>query len=114
MKRFDALWNWSFVSGLFVTDGGDPKGPTIRIVDGRSNNVIVPDLVKGSNHKVAKIAMSKASGDKFKGEGLERVGDIVAVGNGDIIIKKKGFGIGVLKVWNGGNIAAKTWCRGSS
>ena len=48
-----------------MTDG-NPKGPVVRM-DGMSDNVIVPGLVKGSNHKVAIIAMIKALGDQFKG-----------------------------------------------
>ena len=64
MKWFSALALRSFISGTFLTDGNS-EWPGIGI-NCRGEDMIIPCLVKGSDHEVPEVAMSKASRDEFQ------------------------------------------------
>jgi hypothetical protein len=100
MKRFVTLAHGSLVSGFLVADG-DSKGPIVWL-NGGSDGVIMPGVVKGSKHEVSEVAVGKSSGDQFKGKRFQGLRS-VAVGDNSFVVGEKWFGFRVAVIQSG-------WC----
>ena len=64
MEGFGALTLRCFVAGTFLADG-DSKGPGVG-VNCRWKDMIIPCVVKGSDHKILEVAVSKSTGYEFQ------------------------------------------------
>jgi hypothetical protein len=64
VKRFGAFTLGGLVTSTFLTER-NAKGSSVW-VNCRRKNMVMPGLVKRSNHEITEISVSKASRDKLE------------------------------------------------
>lgn len=102
MKRFVTLAHGCFVSCTFMADGYT-NGPVVWI-NGWSDGMVMPGLMKGAKHKVSKVSVCKTSRDEFKWKRLEWWVMLVSVHCDGRSVSDEGFSFRVILIqvgWDG-------------